>query len=40
MAEVSYPSIDTIIELNKIDIETIKVRKADRHGVLARGTIE
>jgi len=37
---VAYPSADAIIELNRRAIETIKVKKADRHRVLSRGRID
>lgn len=38
--EIAYPSVEAIIELNGEAIETIRVRKADRHKVLSRGRLE
>lgn len=34
MSEISYPTLDEIIEANRRTLQAIRVHKADRHGIL------
>ncbi len=40
MAEIKYPTMDELIELNRRVLREIKVKKADRHRVLSRNALD